>query len=470
MQENTIRLKYVATNVTAKILQLNNHMKEQNPKSSHTSLLGRSFPALKNYSRATADSPVFPERSKEPKTLSISDMKKILMRNRAFLSTMRPRWSAPPDQEMLDARRQMLNAPMVEDDQELHALAFWNLSAFKRSYELMEKTLQVYIYKEGEKPIFHDPMLEGIYASEGWFMKLMEERSKFVVDDPQKAHLFYMPFSSSILRFSSYVPGPHGKRHLLQYLNSYIQNISAEYSFWNRTGGSDHFFVACHDWVPYLTRRTMSRSIRVLCNSDTTEGFQLGKDVSLPQVNVLDALRPPAALAGRPAGARRFLAFYAGRMHGYLRPTLVRHWQNRDPSMKIFGRMVCGARCRKTYSRYMQSSKFCICPRGFQVYSPRVVEAILHGCVPVIISDHYAPPFFEVLNWGAFSVVVPEADIPRLKEILSSIPRERYLALQLAVHKVRRHFLWRRKPVKYDLFHMILHSVWFNRLNQMSSA
>ncbi|CAA6660829.1 unnamed protein product [Spirodela intermedia] len=431
MQENTIRLKYVATNVTAKILQLNNHMKEQNPKSSHTSLLGRSFPALKNYSRATADSPVFPERSKEPKTLSISDMKKILMRNRAFLSTMAPLVCAPRSR---NARCQTtdVNAPMVEDDQELHAPAFWNLSAFKRSYELMEKTLQVYIYKEGEKPIFHDPMLEG-------------STSKFVVDDPQKAHLFYMPFSSSILRFSSYVPGPHGKRHLLQYLNNYIQNISAEYSFWNRTGGSDHFFVACHDWGP----------------------LQLGHHGGLPtrKGRVPPAGQrprrppPPAALAGRPAGARRFLAFYAGRMHGYLRPTLVRHWQNRDPSMKIFGRMVCGARCRKTYSRYMQSS-----------LQPRVVEAILHGCVPVIISDHYAPPFFEVLNWGAFSVVVPEADIPRLKEILSSIPRERYLALQLAVHKVRRHFLWRRKPVKYDLFHMILHSVWFNRLNQMSSA
>lgn len=113
----------------------------------------------------------------------------------------------------------------------------------------MEKTLQVYIYKEGEEPIFHDPVLDGIYASEGWFMKLIEENPKFVVDDPQKAHLFYLPFSSSILRFSSYVPGPHGKRHLLQYLNSYVQNISAKYTFWNRTGGSDHFFVACHDWV-----------------------------------------------------------------------------------------------------------------------------------------------------------------------------------------------------------------------------
>ena len=113
----------------------------------------------------------------------------------------------------------------------------------------MEKTLRVYIYKEGEKPIFHEPVLTGIYASEGWFMRLMREKSKFAVDDPRKANLFYMPFSSSTLRFSSYVPGPHGKRQLLQYLSGYVQNISAKYPFWNRTGGADHFFVACHDWV-----------------------------------------------------------------------------------------------------------------------------------------------------------------------------------------------------------------------------
>lgn len=44
--------------------------------------------------------------------------------------------------------------------------------------------------------------------------------------------------------------------------------------------------------------------------------------------------------------------------------------------------------------------------------SPRVVEAIFYECVPVIISDNYVPPFFEVLEWEAFSVFVAEKDIP----------------------------------------------------------
>lgn len=38
----------------------------------------------------------------------------------------------------------------------------------------MENMLKVYIYQDGDRPIFHEPLLDGIYASEGWFMKLME--------------------------------------------------------------------------------------------------------------------------------------------------------------------------------------------------------------------------------------------------------------------------------------------------------
>lgn len=112
----------------------------------------------------------------------------------------------------------------------------------------MEKMLKVYIYKEGEQPIFHQPPLTGIYASEGWFMKHMEASRRFVVDDPGKAHLFYMPFSSSRLRFQLYVPGLH-HRNLVDYLKNYVGTIAGKYPFWNRTGGADHFLAACHDWV-----------------------------------------------------------------------------------------------------------------------------------------------------------------------------------------------------------------------------
>ncbi|KAJ8464433.1 hypothetical protein OPV22_026985 [Ensete ventricosum] len=362
--------------------------------------------------------------------LSMSEMNSLLLKNRASYRAMRPRWSSAHDQNILAARAQIENAPNSKNDQELYEPAFRNLSMFKRSYELMESTLKVYIYKEGGRPIFHQPVLKGIYASEGWFMKLMKRSRHLTVKDPRDANMFYIPFSSRFLEFALYVPNSHNKKNLVQYLQGYMDMIAAKYPFWNRTGGADHFAAACHDWAPYETRHTMDSSIRALCNADLHEGFRVGKDVSLPETLVLSPKNPLRELGGSPASERSILAFFAGNMHGRLRPILLQHWENKDPDMKIFGPMPPGVNNKKTYIRYMKTSKYCICPRGYEVNSPRIVESIFYECVPVIISDNYVPPLFEVLNWEAFSVIIPEADVPRLKEILMSIPLNKYLLLQ----------------------------------------
>ncbi|XWS17712.1 hypothetical protein CRYUN_Cryun33cG0090700 [Craigia yunnanensis] len=111
------------------------------------------------------------------------------------------------------------------------------------------------------------------------------------------------------------------------------------------------------------------------------------------------------------------------------------------------------------YIEHMKSSKFCICARGHEVNNPRVVEAIFYECVPVIISDNSVPPLFEVLNWESFAIFVLEKDIPNMKNILLHISEEMYMEMHKRMKMVQQHFLWHAEPVKYDLFHMILHSI-----------
>ncbi|KAK9072824.1 hypothetical protein SSX86_009259 [Deinandra increscens subsp. villosa] len=398
--------------------------------------------------------------------VTLSQMHDILVHNRASSRSMKPRWSSAVDQELQDAKFQIENANVNEDDLTLYPSLYVNVSRFKRSYELMEKILRVYIYKEGEKPIFHQPqaVLKGIYASEGWFMKNMKASQHFVTKEPKQAHLFYIPFSSRMLEEKLYVPDSQSQENLVQYLKSYLDLISGKYNFWNRTGGSDHFFVACHDWTPYITKKYMGSCIRAMCNSDVkNEGFNLGKDVSLPETAVRSDKNPLKQLGGQPASQRTTLAFFAGRMHGDVRPILLQHWGNKDPDMKIFGKLPKSKNINY-YVQYMKTSKYCICAKGYEVSSPRVVEAIFYECVPVIISDNFVPPFFEVLNWESFAVFVKEKDIPNLKNILVSISETRYLVMQERVKKVQQHFLWHVEPIKYDIFHMILHSIWYNRV------
>ncbi|KAM6559533.1 hypothetical protein CsatA_028772 [Cannabis sativa] len=396
---------------------------------------------------------------------SVSEMNNLLIQSHGSNYSGIPQWSSAVDHELQDVVLQIENAPVVENDPNLYAPLYRNVSIFKRSYELMKQTLKVYIYKEGERPILHTPILQGIYASEGWFMKQLEANEEFVTKDPHKAHLFYLPFSSQMLREKLYVPNSHKRRNIVTYLKNYLDMIAAKYPFWKRTGGADHFLVACHDWAPKETSRYMGKCIRALCNADVGGGFVFAKDVSLPQTYIYSPNDTLRDLGGKPASERSTLAFFAGRMHGYLRPILLEHWENKDPDMKIFGKLP---KTENAYTNYMKSSKYCISAKGYQVNSPRVIEAIFYECVPVIISDNYVPPFFDVLNWESFAVFVLEKDIPNLKKILVSIPEKRYREMQMRVKRVQQHFLWHgTKPVDYDMFHMVLHSIWYNRLHQI---
>lgn len=117
----------------------------------------------------------------------------------------------------------------------------------------MERNLKVYIYREGKRPVFHQPRLKGIYASEGWFMQQLKASQHFLTNDPNKAHLFYLPFSSQILGEVVYVRGSHSFTNLKAYLKNYVDLIKGRYPFWNRTQGADHFLVACHDWVCFTS-------------------------------------------------------------------------------------------------------------------------------------------------------------------------------------------------------------------------
>lgn len=93
------------------------------------------------------------------------------------------------------------------------------------------------------------------------------------------------------------------------------------------------------------------------------------------------------------------------------------------------------------------------------------MEAIYGECVPVLISKSYIPPFSDVLNWKAFAVFVAVEDIPNIKKILLGIPEAKYMEMQKRVKQVQKHFVINGSPKRYDLFHMIVHSVWLRRLN-----
>lgn len=80
------------------------------------------------------------------------------------------------------------------------------------------------------------------------------------------------------------------------------------------------------------------------------------------------------------------------------------------------------------YQLEIARSVFCLCPLGWAPWSPRLVESVALGCVPVVIADGIRLPFSSAVRWSEISLTVAERDVGKLGKIL-----ERVAATNLSV-------------------------------------
>ncbi|KAE9452191.1 hypothetical protein C3L33_15908, partial [Rhododendron williamsianum] len=302
------------------------------------------------------------------------------------------------------------------------------------SYMEMEKRFKVYVYKEGDPPMVHDGPCKNKYTSEGRFIQEMEQAGKkkkksgFRTWDAHRAHVYFLPFSVTWMVKYLYKPLSNDLRSLQEFVGDYGPHASRGHA------------------------QLYNTSIRVLCNANSSEGFNPQKDVTLPEIHLYSGEIDPKLLSPppRPATPRPHLAFFAGGARGPIRSSVLRHWKDLDTDIRVYEYLPENL----DYYTLMLESKFCLCPSGYEVATPRTVEAIYAECIPVILSENYVLPFSDVLRWEEFSVAVEVSDIGRLKDILMGVGEEKYLRLKEGLRAVRRHFVLNQPAQRFDAFHM----------------
>ncbi|KAI8562789.1 hypothetical protein RHMOL_Rhmol03G0062600 [Rhododendron molle] len=160
---------------------------------------------------------------------------------------------------------------------------------FFESYKKMNKSLKIYVYPHSPHDRFANVLLPvtsepgGNYASESYFKKSLM-KSHFITKDPSKADFFFLPFSITGMRNDKRI----GVGGMQDYVQDYVSNVRQKYPYWNRTGGADHFYVACHSIGKIAmgkAEEVKNNAIQVVCSSNYfVNGYVAHKDVSLPQI------------------------------------------------------------------------------------------------------------------------------------------------------------------------------------------
>ncbi|RLN23250.1 putative glucuronosyltransferase [Panicum miliaceum] len=330
-------------------------------------------------------------------------------------------------------------------------------------YEMPHKYNQMLLSKDSR-------CLHHMFAAE-IFMHQFLLSSAVRTLDPEEADWFYTPVYTTCDLTPQGFPLPFRAPRIMR---SAIKYVATTWPYWNRTEGADHFFLTPHDFgacFHYQEERAMERGILPLLRRATlVQTFGQRNHVCLQEGSITI---PPYANPHKmqahlinPGTPRSIFVYFRGLFYDmgndpeggyYARGARASVWENfkDNPLFDI------STEHPSTYYEDMQRAIFCLCPLGWAPWSPRLVEAVVFGCIPVIIADDIVLPFADAIPWEQISVFVAERDVPRLDSILTSIPLQDILRKQrlLAEASVKQALLFHQPARPGDAFDQVLNGL-----------
>jgi Exostosin family len=239
------------------------------------------------------------------------------------------------------------------------------------------------------------------------------------------------------------------------------RHIEQTYPFWNRSKGRDHIWLANHDegacWFPseiYQNSIILTHWGRMddnhksgtaydwdnytNNNKDINEWnrgdwrviyqghpcYNPSKDLVIPAFKWPSHYKNSPLLGAVPAKERNILLYFKGdigehRLKWYSRGIRQRlHAASEVGNWSSKYQIFIGSKrgMAEGYSEWLIRSKFCLVAPG-DGWSSRAEDAVLHGCIPLVIMDEVHAIYESILDWDMFSVRIKEKELERVPEV-----------------------------------------------------
>lgn len=220
---------------------------------------------------------------------------------------------------------------------------------------------------------------------------------------------------------------------------------------WKRSEGRDHIFPIHHPWSFKSVRRYVKNAIWLLPDMDSTGNWykpgqvSLEKDLILPYVPNVDLCDAKCLLESE--SKRTTLLFFRGRLKrnagGKIRAKIGAELTGAKDVVIEEG--TAGEGGKAAAQKGMRRSIFCLSPAGDTPSSARLFDAIVSGCIPVIISDELELPFEGILDYRKMAVFISSTDAVQpgwILRYLKSISSTQIREMRRNLAEYSRHFVY----------------------------
>ena len=286
--------------------------------------------------------------------------------------------------------------------------------------------------------------LSSFYSAECWIHKWINY-SSYRTHDPAEADFFFVPVYPVCRRHLQHGFTAEENLKTTKYLWESLTYIKTNFPYWNKHSGKDHIWTFTQGLGPEFFGdpgwSDIQDSIFFVSNGDVEKPWFHKRTIVIPPFAHLKCFHQGLP---RVSFEKRQKTLFAGTVHhrwrmgnrvysGGIRQFLFRKFAHL-PEFNFHEGFY------DNYCKDLFQSKFCLCPPGWWKWSPRLVEAILAGCIPVILTSSLSHPFESKLDFEKLALFVNKSQIHQLRGILNNCTDTNVIKKQLYASETRHLF------------------------------